>query len=83
VLPERPLVALDRHSAVLANRHGACPTPLLRALSHQFSTLRVNAPALLVAGQSGCCGDKPCLQAPEQQRLTTQVLDVEGGRGHG
>jgi len=83
MLAKRPLVALDDHSAVFANRHRACPAPSLRALAHQFPTIRVNASALLVAGQGRSGSDEPCLQASEQQGLTTQVLEVEVGGGHG
>jgi hypothetical protein len=83
MLAECPLVALDHHSAVFANRYGACSAPSLRALTHQFPTLRVNASALLVAGQSRGGGDEPRFQAPEEQGLPTEVLGVEGGRGHG
>jgi hypothetical protein len=82
MLAKCPLVPFDHHSAVFANRYGACSAPSLRALTHQLPSLRVDASALLVAGQSRCCGDEPSLQAPEQQVLSPEVLCVEGGRGH-
>ncbi len=66
MLAECPLVALDDHSAVFANRYGAFSAPLLRALTHQFPSLRVDASALLVPRQGRGGGDEPCLQALEQ-----------------
>jgi hypothetical protein len=82
VLAECPLAALDDHSAVFANRYRACSAPSLRALAHKLPSLRVDAPALLVAGQSRGGRDEPCFQTAEQQGLSPEVLGVEGGRGH-
>lgn len=76
MLPESPLVALYDHSAVLT---GACwdfLDPVVRTLSHQFSAIRVNVPASLVAGECWGSGDEPSFQAPEQQGLTSQVLPL-------
>ena len=82
MLTQRPLVALDRLAAVLADRHGATPAPLRRPLPHQLPPAGVDAPALLVAGEGWGGGDKARLHAAKQQGLSPQVLDVEVGECH-
>jgi hypothetical protein len=78
VLPQCPLFAPDDRSTVC----GDFPYSVGGALAHQHPMGRVNASALLVAGQSGGSRYEPCLQTAEQQGLSPEVLGVEGGRGH-
>jgi hypothetical protein len=78
MLAESPLVALDRHAAVLADRHRRLFVPVGAAFPHQLAPGRIDASALLVAGQCRCGGDEPRVQATEQQGLPPQVLGVEG-----
>ena len=65
MLAEGPLVSLDRQAAVLADRHGATPAPLLRPLAHQLPPAGVNATALLVAGEGWGRGDKTSVETAE------------------
>ena len=51
-------------------------------LTHQLAAAGVDAPALLVAGKGWCRGDEAGLKAAEQQGLTPQVPNVEGGGAH-
>jgi hypothetical protein len=82
VLANRPLVALDGHAAVLADRHRTAPAPVGWALTDQLTTAGVDSPALLVAGESWSGGDEASLHAPKQQGLASQVLQVETGGCH-
>ena len=82
VVADRPLVPLDGYTAVLAGRERTALAPLGRPLTHQLAAAGVDTPALLVAGQGWRRGDEAGLEAAEQQGLTTQVLNVEGGGGH-
>ena len=81
MLAEGPLVALDRHAAVFADRDRTLFVPVGTALAHQLAPRGINAPALLVAAQRRCGGDEPRLQAAEEQEMSPKVLGVEGG-GH-
>lgn len=81
MLAESPLVAFDRHAAVLADRHRRLFVPVGAAFTHQLAAGGIDASALLVAGQRRCGGDEPRVQTAEQQGLPSQVLGVEG-RGH-
>jgi len=82
VLPARPLVPPDFHPTVLTARCGHFLDPVGRTLTHQFPSCWIYASCLLVAGQGRSSGDKPRLQASEQQGLPPQVLEVEDLCGH-
>ena len=83
MLPQSPLVAPDDRSTVLTGACGDFPGPVGGALAYQFPMARVNASALLVAGQGGGGRHKTCFQAAEQQGLTTKVLVFRWFGSHG
>ena len=83
MFPQCPLVALDDRSRVITGACGDFPDPVGGAFAHQFPMGRINASALLVAGQSGGSCYEPCFQAAEQQGLPTEISVFLGRGSHG
>lgn len=82
VLPERPLVSLHHHSAVLTVGCRDFLDPGRGFLAYQFPAIRIYVPALLIAGECRGSGDELSLQAAEEKGLPTKVLGVGGGGRH-